>query len=257
VLRNARESQRITQEQVASAMEWSPAKIMRIESGGSFTSTSDLRALLLFYHVDYDDDLAQLARMARRRPWWTQYRAWIPRPTLLAAAMLEEGLVARCFSSTVVPTVLATDAYIRAIAARHDIHGRAPDLTAEFFGELQRRVLTPELDLQVVLDEAVIRRRIGDPLTRREQLRRLIDLSELLPISLRVLPFSSGLGGLINTFTAIEVDGEVVVLDEGPRRGVLLEDAEAQRYTDDFARLYAASLTSTESTALIASVLAD
>src|SRR2546430_9024966 len=45
-LRRAREDKRLTQTQVAEAMEWSLSKVMRIESGEVSVSPTDLRALL-------------------------------------------------------------------------------------------------------------------------------------------------------------------------------------------------------------------
>lgn len=69
-LRNKRELAQLTQKQVARAMDWSPSKMLRIESGAVGISTTDLRALLTYYDVKdkrQTEELVKLARAARAR----------------------------------------------------------------------------------------------------------------------------------------------------------------------------------------------
>src|SRR5208282_2723561 len=76
-LRSARQAARLTQENVAAAMEWSPSKIIRIEAGSTGISTNDLKALLSLYNVvdpTRTDELLSLARAARERSWWADYK---------------------------------------------------------------------------------------------------------------------------------------------------------------------------------------
>lgn len=47
-LRKARDTAGLKQAEVARAMEWSPSKLIRIESGQVSISTNDLRALLTY-----------------------------------------------------------------------------------------------------------------------------------------------------------------------------------------------------------------
>jgi transcriptional regulator with XRE-family HTH domain len=72
-LRNKRKQAHLTQKQVARAMDWSPSKMLRIESGAIGISTTDLRALLIYYDIKdarQTEELVELARAARvrRRP---------------------------------------------------------------------------------------------------------------------------------------------------------------------------------------------
>src|SRR5690349_1576249 len=71
-LKRLRVEARLTQRQVATALEWSPSKIVRIENGTSGVSTTDLRALL--DHLGASDpteveELITLARYSRRLPY--------------------------------------------------------------------------------------------------------------------------------------------------------------------------------------------
>jgi transcriptional regulator with XRE-family HTH domain len=69
-LRHERELAHLTQKEVARAMDWSPSKMLRIETGAVGISTTDLRALLIYYNVrdrQETEDLVDLARAARSR----------------------------------------------------------------------------------------------------------------------------------------------------------------------------------------------
>jgi transcriptional regulator with XRE-family HTH domain len=69
-LRNERQLARLTQKQVARAMDWSPSKLLRIETGVVGISITDLRALLTYYNIKdkrRTDELVNLARAARTR----------------------------------------------------------------------------------------------------------------------------------------------------------------------------------------------
>lgn len=69
-LRSKRELAHLTQKEVARAMDWSPSKMLRIETGAVGISTTDLRALLAYYDIKDErqiDELVGLARIARAR----------------------------------------------------------------------------------------------------------------------------------------------------------------------------------------------
>ena len=55
-LRQRREAAGLTQDQVASRMDWSVSKLVRIEAGAVGISTNDLRALLDLYGVRAPDE---------------------------------------------------------------------------------------------------------------------------------------------------------------------------------------------------------
>jgi transcriptional regulator with XRE-family HTH domain len=59
---------RITQEEVADALDWSLSKVIRIEKGSVGVSTNDLKAVLRLYQVTdpgRTDELVALARAGR------------------------------------------------------------------------------------------------------------------------------------------------------------------------------------------------
>ena len=76
-LRRYRSDAGMTQKDVAEAMDWSPSKVIRIESGAVAVSTNDLRVLLAHYGVDdrsVVEELIQVARSSKRSTW----SEWIP-----------------------------------------------------------------------------------------------------------------------------------------------------------------------------------
>src|SRR5690606_23967168 len=81
-------------------------------------STSDLRQLLQLYRVTDQADVArlvELARLGRRRPWWTRYRKVLP-PTYLSFVGLEDDAsVIRCYYPQGMPGLLQTEEFARAL----------------------------------------------------------------------------------------------------------------------------------------------
>ena len=84
-LRRARLDVGLTQEQVATAMDWSLSKLIRIENGSVSISTNDLRVILQHYKIIDEkrvSELLALSRAARERSWWSSYSDDVP-PRLL------------------------------------------------------------------------------------------------------------------------------------------------------------------------------
>ena len=64
------------QSDVAKAMDWSPSKLIRIESGQVSISTNDLRALLDHYKIKDSrrtTSLLELAKSSRGTSFYDQY----------------------------------------------------------------------------------------------------------------------------------------------------------------------------------------
>src|SRR4051794_27719605 len=108
-LRRLRRERELTQDLVAAEMEWSLSKLIRIENGTVAISVSDLRSLLAYYRVHDPrtvDELLELARAAKRRMWWDEYR-----PTLSVQLVTYVGFEAEAarvgeWAPIMFPTVL-------------------------------------------------------------------------------------------------------------------------------------------------------
>ena len=95
-----------------------------------------------------------------------------------------------------VPGLLQTQAYARHIIGSYSrIEPIAPGMVERLVKVRMRRqqVLNrePELQLSVVLDESVLKRRIGDELVMYEQLQRLVREADRPNLTLQVLPLDA------------------------------------------------------------------
>lgn len=254
-LRAARQKAGLTQEQVVVALDWSPSKIIRIEAGSVGISTTDLKALLGVYGIDdqqHVDRLVALGKAARERGWWSNY------PDVLAGGKSRELLqlieyesaaaITRNFETLVVPGLLQTEEYARAVISEH-----APDdrVTALVEIRMKRQELLDRSDgalLFFILDEAVIRRLVGGKDAMRRQLLRLIELSRRPRVTIEVVPFSAGAHpGLNGPFVVLEFpdpeDDDVVYLEN--TGGELIRREESDQvlpYLETFEQLRAISL---------------
>ena len=110
-------------------MDWSLSKVIRIETGVVSISTNDLRELLRLYRIDDPAqvaELVELARIGRRKPWWTRYRDVVPpavpllyRPrrrvqratdvlSVQHARLFQTEEFARAVQDAIVPPILST-----------------------------------------------------------------------------------------------------------------------------------------------------
>jgi transcriptional regulator with XRE-family HTH domain len=108
----------LTQEQVASDLEWSPSKLIRVEGGRSSITKVDLDALLAKYGVTGEstrERLQVLNRASRERAWWDKYRDDVA-PVYLSYVGFEAGAAfIRQFQSAFLPGLLQTAEYAEAV----------------------------------------------------------------------------------------------------------------------------------------------
>ncbi len=198
-LRRLRERADLTGDQVAARLGWSAAKISRIETARTSPRTSDVEALLVIYMVDsrQRQELLALHRDATRKGWWEDYRDSLPKEYTTFLGLEAEATAARDWEPQVVPGLFQTEAYVRAMMES----GQRSTLEApggvrsriEVRMARQQAVLRVEspLAISAVLEESVLLRRFGDHEVMREQLRRLIEVSELPNVELRILPLDA------------------------------------------------------------------
>jgi len=108
----------LTQEQVASDLEWSPSKLIRVEGGRSSITKVDLDALLTKYGVTSESTRERLHFLnhgARAAAWWNKYRDDVA-PTYLNYVGFEAGAAfIRQSQSLFVPGLLQTEEYAEAV----------------------------------------------------------------------------------------------------------------------------------------------
>jgi transcriptional regulator with XRE-family HTH domain len=193
LLRTFRVQKRWTAEQVAERLMVSPSKVSRLETGQRGASARDIRDLCDLYEVDEEQrqHLMELAIEGKQRAWWQPLGMPYPRYAGLeaeAASISDYGL-------GIMPGLLQNADYARAqvLAA---VPSWVPD-------EVERRVRSriarqqrlfsehpPQFE--AVVDESVLHRVVGSPAIMRAQLKRLLELSSLPNVTLRVIPYDAG-----------------------------------------------------------------
>jgi transcriptional regulator with XRE-family HTH domain len=232
-LRDARNTAGLTQRDVARRLEWSPSKVIRIESGQVAISTVDLRALLREYGVNDMGRIEQLVELARnsKKQSWSQYRDVLNQDAMDYFGYEASAYIVRQYETLLVPGLLQVEDYSREILRK--AYGRG-DTGVERLVDA-RKVRQELLDrddhpqMFFVLDEAVIRRQVGGADVMKGQLDHLIELSERDGISIQVFPFLKGAyQGMAGPFAHLEFAGgeDDVLFLEGRTDAVLKDDEE-------------------------------
>ena len=245
-LRRARLQAGLTQDQVATAMDWSLSKVIRIEAGSVGISTNDLKALLILYKMvdgEQTDDLVALARAGRERSWQSAYRDVVSPRMLQLIEYEAAALIIRNFQPLVVPGLLQTEEYAKAVLGQFAGTATAARIDAQVDFRMRRQELLDRADMPLlffILDEAATRRLVGGPAVMRRQVRKLIELAGRPNITVEIVPFSAGVHpGLLGPFVIYEfpdpADDDVLYL-ENPLGDVISRDSaeEILRYREAF-----------------------
>jgi transcriptional regulator with XRE-family HTH domain len=221
-----RKAKGLTQEQVARDLEWSPARLIRIEGGKTTLTKTDLQALLAAYGITSPgriERLQDLARGARERAWWSDYRGDFPDAYLSYVGYEAGASFIRQTQNSVVPGLLQTreyaEAYTSGFGTAEQV-GLAVRFRLRRQEEMSKRVDPPQQFY--ILDEAVIRRHVGikaDPGIMPAQLQRLVEAGLSDHITIVVIPFAAGAhAGMDGPFTLLEFDGDLgdILYAEGP-----------------------------------------
>ena len=267
-LRTLRTGAGLTSGEAARLVGWHQSKVSRIETGSSGVKPADLRLLLDAYAVR-DAQLRELLLMLAgsendgdRDRWWHVYRGVLP-PTYRDFISLESQASAmRTLETTVVPGLLQTADYARAVtrAAVKDLDEERLDALVEV--RLARQDVlrsNPPLELCAVLDEAVLRREVGGPEVMARQLERLMEAALLPQVRLQVLPFGAGAYvGLTGPFVIFSFpstsDLDVVVLDQLTSSLYLERKEDLRAYSEAFQTLQEHVLSPHDSLAYIAGI---
>ncbi len=198
-----------TQQAVAVSMDWSVSKLIRIENATVHISTSDLKGLLAEYGVVGDEagTLVAEAKASRQAPWYVAHGDAVP--ALLRRAIAYESAAKSIYQYQlqVVPGLVQTEAYARAMLALFVPRERLDTAVAVRL-ERQRRLLDEDPpNVGLLLDESVLLRVIGGDAVQREQLEHLMELAEQPWMTLSVVPLArGGHAGVEGSFTVMDLD---------------------------------------------------
>lgn len=250
-LRELRTGKGLKVEQVAEMLLCSPSKVSRMETGHRSVTLRDIRDLCGIFDVSLAerDRLVALAKQAKEQGWWQSYD--LPFGTPLYVGLEAEAVRIKDYDSAVIPGLLQTPDYVRALHDEPLPEPPARELTPELVDqrvearlrcqELLSRQSPQPLQFWTILDEAVLHRAIGGPAVMRAQLGLVVEKMRLPNVTVQVIPYSVGAHpALDSTFNILEFAGAVpdIVYSEGLAGFIFMERAEdVERYRRVFERL--------------------
>ena len=267
-LHRLRLTSKLTIEQVAESLEWSPGKVSKIENARVSVLPRDARKLLDTYGITEGQErelLLTLARESRERGWWQQYGEAIPEWFATYVGLEAEAAVISVYQAEIVPGLLQTQRYAAALHRAELMNATEEEIERHVAVRMERQARLKQPDaphLWVVLNEAALRRIVGERAIMHEQLLKLTEAANAPNITLQVLPFSAGAhASMDSAFWIVSfdppTDGDIVYF-EHPTCSLYLEKPdEVARYRLVYEHLRAASLSLDESRRLLARSAAD
>jgi transcriptional regulator with XRE-family HTH domain len=263
-LRSLREAKGVSGETVARNLRWSPSKISRYERAKTGLRPREVERLLDYYGVKgtHRQMLLALAQDASQKGWWEEFADSVPEDYQQFIGLEHEATSMAVWHVDVVTGLLQTENYARHIISSYSrVEPIAPGMIGRMVRVRMRRqqILDREgLQLSVVLDESVLKRRVGDESVMYEQLQRLVQEADRPNLTLQILPLDAqhtvfGESFVIFGF-GVDTDAMLqdVVSTEHLRSGFSLEgERETYLHRIAFQALAEASLDPAASRALI------
>lgn len=142
------------------------------------------------------DELDTLVQLVRNQEngWWMEHPAV---PEVMDPLMSFEDVAEyeHVFANTLVPGLLQTRRYALALHEAQDVRTQADVIAAKVDARVKRQAIlnrSPALHLWVVLDDAVLRRRVGGADVMAEQIDHLTVMAQRPNVDIQILPFTSG-----------------------------------------------------------------
>ena len=262
LLRQLREERDLTRDHVAAQLGWSGPKVTRFETAATRPTPTDVEHLLDVYGVPDEQRarLLQLAHEAQKRGWWVPYGDAFTGPYV---ALEDVAKVIRDFAAQLIPGLLQTESYARAVIAA-PIPDESELAERRVRGRMARKALLSRADppdLMAIIAESALRWQIGGPEVMRGQLRALLEAPRERPnIQIRVLPSSvgahAGLDGPIVIFSFGDDAFPDVAYTAGQAGGNYVESADqVRRVTMNMNRIADKALSVQESAQFIADLI--
>jgi transcriptional regulator with XRE-family HTH domain len=258
-LRQLREDAGLTNAEVAATLEWSAAKVSRIETARVSVLPRDAKVLINLYGLHDSDErerLIDLARQTRQKPWWHRRGLTVPGWFQQYVGLEAEAAVLCSYHPELIPALLQAPAYREASPAAPGLDAQeAAQLAALLPARQHRLAAAGSPRLHVIVSEAALRRVVGGPSVMAAQLADLAQACDEPNITIQVLPFAAGAHPAMDTpFTllAFPDPADPGIACPGLFPAACLEDDVAvRRYRHAFNRLHQMALPVQDSRVLI------
>lgn len=237
-VRDAIHSAGLTQAKAAELVDWEQAKVSDLCNGKGGVTEVELAMLLGLCGVKPDEArrLFALYRETREKGYlqFDEGGLLSPLRTLIEQEQLATKLA--IWSLTLIPGLLQTPAYIRAVSKGGIVLTERHDLEAAIKMKLERQaVFHRSRTFVFYVHEHALRLPVGGEAVMKEQLFHILAMTVRPYITVRVVPISVGAhAGSAGSFVRLGYEKfEPVIYLEGERTGLFLEDKNSLAYYDE------------------------
>jgi transcriptional regulator with XRE-family HTH domain len=223
---------------VARSALMSPSKLSKIENAKLAAGAEDVERILTAIGVS-DEVKAEYTEIARASAtettaWRLLKRMGVHKGQQAAKALETQMTTLRLFQPALVPGLLQTPEYIRAILRRHNLSEDA--LTRTINGRLERQAVLydDKKSLRFIITEPVLRWRIVPPQMMAAQLDRIVSISRLSHVDIRVVPLKVQQHDIANHAFVIR-DDRMVTIETVHAEVVVMEPRDVEPYIEKFA----------------------
>ena len=261
---DVRERLGLTAEQAAKLASVSQSTISRVESAEVSVQPRTLRAILDAYEVtdDQREALLALSRSLNQEAWWHAFGDVVPDWLEIYVDLEAETSSLAVYSVQFIDGLLQTEDYARAVymAGRLDEAAEATERHVKLRMERQKRVLSGEMVLEIIMEEWVLSRRYGSQAVMREQLRHILDIAQLRNVRLQLLP-KKRQPNVVGSFALLDfpdvLDPTVVYIEHEAGALYVEQPDQVRRYAHAYDALRASALSPEESHDVIADLAKD
>lgn len=266
-LRRHREAAGVSASAAAAEIEVGTPALSKIEAGKQSIKGTYVKLLSAMYGLPAEERerLLELTAEANLPGWWVTYGKLVPDWFKMFLGYEGFATELKTYTSELVHGLLQTPDYTRAVAraANPDTTDAELDLQVELRRERQQRVNEDNPpSLRVILNEAVLQRRVGGREVMLGQLTRLLEVSEMPHVTIQVLTFDAGAHPAMTApFTMLGFDPEpemnCVYLENGRGALYLERKPDLERYDVIFRQLTQQALDPRESHTFMDSLTRD
>jgi hypothetical protein len=241
-LRRLRQDAEISRDDAAYEIRADASKISRLELGRVSFRLRDVRDLLIMYGVTDEAELdhyEEMAREANQPSKWKRYTDYLPDWFSNYLEMEGAAAMIRTYEVQVMPGLLQTEAYARAVMMLGYGHTPLREIDKRIDVRMKRQEILDRQEkppqLWAVLDEAALHRPFGGAGVMREQIKALIEACDKPNVRIQIVPFASGVNsGAGAPFTwlrfAYEELNDIIYLEHLSGGLYLEKDSEVDAY---------------------------
>ncbi|MGA5506914.1 helix-turn-helix domain-containing protein [Streptomyces umbrinus] len=206
-LQELRRAKGFSAQDVGDELRLAQSTVTRMEQAKIALKWPAVKAMLELYGVEQAEvrEFRALTDEANEPGWWQSYQDALPKWFAVHVSLEDAASQIRGYEIHVVPGLLQTEDYARAVLRLNRPHPTADELKRRVDLRMERQGLLTRPDppqLWIILDELMLRRPAGEPELMKAQVDRLIEAMDLPNVTLQVLAFSAGLHpGAFGPFT--------------------------------------------------------